>query len=98
MASLLGARHAPPPMAEHSPTITLRADDLPAFRSAVIACAHPAEREHCERLLGQLASLEARAPAAMLEFIPGRTTAQLARRALEHLQRHERLSGRRSER
>jgi alpha-D-ribose 1-methylphosphonate 5-triphosphate synthase subunit PhnH len=97
MVNLQAARQAPAaPMADDSRTITLHADDVPAFRSAIIACARPVERERCERLLGQLASLEAATPAATLQFIPARTTALLARRALEHLQRHERLSDRRT--
>jgi hypothetical protein len=85
-------------MADDSRTITLSADELPAFRSAIIACAHPAERERCERLLGQLASLEAGAAAAAVEFIPGRSTGPLARRALDHMRRHQRVSSRRAPR
>jgi hypothetical protein len=74
-------------MADESATITLRFDELAAYRAAVIACALPEERERCERLLGQLASVEARAamPSARLQFAPGRRTAQLAHRALAML-------------
>jgi hypothetical protein len=54
--------------------ITLRADELAGYRAAVIACSRYEERELCERLLGQLASLEAQAlaadPDAELTFAP----------------------------
>jgi hypothetical protein len=87
-------RHAPAgPMAHDSRTITLRGDDIAAFRTSVIACAHPSEAEHCERLLGQLASLEARGTAGTIRFVPGRRTAPLARRALAHLQQVRRAHG-----
>jgi hypothetical protein len=72
-------------MADHARTIIISAADLPAFRAAVIACAEPAERERCERLLGQLASLEAAAPDATLRFVPTRATERLAHRAAEQL-------------
>jgi hypothetical protein len=69
--------------------ITLRADELEGFRAAVIACSRAEERELCERLLGQLASLEAQAlsaaPDEELTFAPPRGGTVLARRALEHL-------------
>jgi hypothetical protein len=47
----------------------------------------PAEHERCERLLGQLASLEARATNAVLRFVPAPGTGSLARRALAPLDR-----------
>ena len=43
--------------------ITLRASELVGYRAAVIACSRPEERELCERLLGQIASLETQAVA-----------------------------------
>ena len=72
---------------EASAMIALRAGELSAFRAAVIACALPHERERCERLLGQVASLEARADghAAELRFAPSAGSVALARRALAHL-------------
>jgi hypothetical protein len=74
-------------MADESATINLGIDEVAAYRAAVIACALPEERERCERLLGQLASVEARAAihSARLQFAPGRRTAQLAHRALSML-------------
>jgi hypothetical protein len=81
-------------MADDPVTIILRAADLPAFRAAVIACAGPADRHRCERLLGQLASLESAATEATLRFVPARATAPLARRAREHLRSHERANRR----
>jgi hypothetical protein len=86
MAARAGARHAAAvfPMADLT-TITLAPGELPAYRSAVIACAGPGEHERCERLLGQLASLEAQATAAILQFVPGPSTAPLARRAFDRL-------------
>jgi hypothetical protein len=80
-------------MAHDSRTITLHAADIAAFRASVIACAHPSEAEHCERLLGQLASLEAQGPAGTIRFVPGGRTAPLARRALAHLQQVRRAHG-----
>jgi hypothetical protein len=79
-------------MADESATIALRGDELAAYRAAVVVCALPDERECCERLLGQLASVEAREamPSARLEFAPGRRTARLAHRALAML-RDERV-------
>jgi hypothetical protein len=69
--------------------ITLRADELAGYRAAVIACSGHDEREHCERLLGLLASLEvvalSLAPGADLTFVPPPGGLALARRALEHL-------------
>ena len=54
--------------------ITLRADELVGYRAAVIACSLAEERELCERLLGQIASLESQAvhgaPDAELTFAP----------------------------
>jgi hypothetical protein len=76
-------------MGERFMRITLRADELVGYRAAVIACAHAEERDLCERLLGQLASLEAQAlsadPATMFTFAPPPGGAQLARRAVEQL-------------
>jgi hypothetical protein len=72
-------------MAQDTVTIILRVADLPAFRAAVIACAGPGDRHRCERLLGQLASLESAASEPTLRFVPARATAPLARRAREHL-------------
>ena len=74
-------------MADDASIITLRTADLASFRAAVIACAEPADRHRCERLLGQLASLEAALTTDALRFRPARTTSALARRALEHLER-----------
>jgi hypothetical protein len=72
-------------MAHDSRTIAIRAAELPAFRAAVIACARPSERHGCERLLGQLASLESTAIEPELRFIPPSASAALARRAMQHL-------------
>jgi len=76
-------------MAEKSTRIRLRADELVGYRAAVIACSPADARELCERLLGQLASLEAQAigvpPDTELNFVPPAGGLQLARRALEHL-------------
>jgi len=80
-------------MTDDATTITLAPDDLSAFRAAVIACAGPADHERCERLLGQLASLEARANHTMLRFIPSRETRTLARRAVAHLEHARRRPG-----
>jgi hypothetical protein len=74
------------PMADVTTTISLAAADLPAFRTAVVECIVPAEHERCERLLGQLASLEARATNAMLRFVPAPGTHSLAFPALARLQ------------
>jgi hypothetical protein len=69
--------------------ITLRTHELPGYRAAVIACTRPEELELCERLLGQLASLEAQAldatPDVQLSFAPPPGGAGLARRAVEQL-------------
>lgn len=69
--------------------ITLRADELAGFRAAVIACSPADDREPCERLLGQIASLESQAsmasPDSELTFAPPAGTEALARRALENL-------------
>ena len=45
-------------MGERFTRITLRANELVGYRAAVIACSLAEERELCERLLGQIASLE----------------------------------------
>ena len=76
-------------MTERFPRITLRASELPGYRAAVIACSRDDEHELCERLLGQLASLEAQAfgadPSAEFSFVPPSGGLRLAQRALEHL-------------
>jgi hypothetical protein len=69
--------------------ITLQPEELPTYRAAVIACASTAESASCERLLGQLASLEAAAAdGTCLAFIPAARSAALAYRALAAL-RHD---------
>ena len=69
--------------------ITLQPDELPTYRAAVIACASPTESASCERLLGQLASLQAAAAdGTCLAFIPAARSATLAYRALAAL-RHD---------
>jgi hypothetical protein len=69
--------------------ISLDPVELAPYRAAIIACSRGDEQELCERLLGQLASLEAKAlsaaPGGVLEFVPPRGGSALARRALEHL-------------
>jgi hypothetical protein len=69
--------------------IDLRADELAGYRAAVIATSRGDERDLCERLLGQLASLETRAldadPGMRFSFAPSPGGADLAERALEHL-------------
>lgn len=76
-------------MSERFSRITLRADELAGYRAAVIACAREEERELCERLLGQIASLEAQAaaadPAAKFTFAPPPGGAKLAHRAVDSL-------------
>jgi hypothetical protein len=72
-------------MADDAHMLTLRTADLAAFRAAVIACAEPGERRRCERLLGQLASVEAAANGELVRFAPAGATSVLARRALAHL-------------
>jgi hypothetical protein len=76
-------------MGQGFPRITLRASELVGYRAAVIACSQPQERELCERLLGQIASLESQAVAgesdSELTFAPPAGGAALAQRALEHL-------------
>jgi hypothetical protein len=76
-------------MAQRFARMTVRVDELAGFRAAIIASREPGEDEVCERLLGQLASLEARAidadPGAELMFAPPPGGTALARRALEHL-------------
>jgi hypothetical protein len=68
--------------------ITLQPDELPTYRAAVIACASTTESASCERLLGQLASLEAAAAnGTCLAFIPAARSAALAYRALGALRR-----------
>jgi hypothetical protein len=59
----------------------------------VISCARPEERDQCERLLGQLASLEARSAGPTLEFVPGPLSAPLARRAFARLRAERRPPG-----
>jgi hypothetical protein len=75
----LRAPRYPGPPRSRSARATTR---LPVVESIV-----PAEHERCERLLGQLASLEARATNAVLAFLPAPGTGSLARRALAHLDR-----------
>lgn len=76
-------------MAQRFTRMTLRADELAGYRAAVIACSRADERDLCERLLGQLASLEAQAlladPATQFTFAPPPGGLALARRAVEHL-------------
>jgi hypothetical protein len=78
-------------MAERFSGITLRADELAAYRAAVIACSHGEDRELCERLLGQIASLETLArsvdPWTPFTFAPPPGGLPLARLAVEHLRR-----------
>lgn len=76
-------------MAERFPRISLRADELASYRAAVIACVRSEEHDLCERLLGQLASLETQAhpaePETEYTFAPPPAAAALAQRAVEHL-------------
>ena len=76
-------------MADRFTRITLRADELAGYRAAVIACSHGEDRELCERLLGQVASLEALArcvePETPFTFVPPPGSVRLARMAVEHL-------------
>ena len=77
-------------MGQGSLQITLQASELVGYRAAVIACSQQDERELCERLLGQIASLEAAQTVAgqrdtELTFAPPAGGAALAQRALEHL-------------
>jgi hypothetical protein len=76
-------------MANRFTRITLRADELAPYRAAVIACSYGEDSEACERLLGQLASLEALArcvePETPFTFAPPPGGARLARAAVEHL-------------
>jgi len=73
-------------MPESPHVIQLSVDELSAFRAAVIACAAHSERGTAERLLGQLASLEARGrQVSRLQFVPAAPSAPLALRALAHL-------------
>ena len=78
-------------MSDRFSRITLRADELAAYRAAVIACSHGEDRELCERLLGQIASLEALAhavgPDTPFTFAPPPGGVRLARLAVEHLHR-----------
>jgi hypothetical protein len=68
-------------------SLTLRADELASFRAAVIGCAAEEDRDACERLLGQLASLEDRYAGsdAELSFSPPAGARDLAERALAEL-------------
>ena len=67
----------------------MRASELERYRRAVIDCTLPEEREACERLLGQLAFLEAGpggttgAEEVSFSAVPGSTA--LARRALDRM-------------
>jgi hypothetical protein len=76
-------------MNEKFTRITLRANELVGYRAAVIACSLAEERVLCERLLGQIASLESQAVNGAHDtevgFVPGAGAAGLAQRALEHL-------------
>ena len=76
-------------MADRFTSITLRADELAGYRAAVIACSHGEDRELCERLLGQIASLEALAyavpPETPFTFAPPPGGMRLARLAVENL-------------
>ena len=69
--------------------LTLRVDELAGYRAAIIDCARTGEDELCERLLGQLSSLEAQAagagPDGELKFSPAPGAGALAARALDHL-------------
>ena len=68
--------------------IVLGAAELPTYRAAVISCSTIADKERCERLLGQIASLEAqRRLGDVLTFIPPARTSDLAYRALARLRR-----------
>jgi hypothetical protein len=69
--------------------IMLRPHELSAYRAAVTECSSAAEREACERLLGQLASLEAAtARAACVAFFPAPRNAAVAYRALAAMRRN----------
>jgi hypothetical protein len=73
-------------MPQRQHLIQLGADELSAYRAAIIACARREERRVAERLLGQVASLEPREPAvSQIQFIPPATSTPLALRALAHL-------------
>jgi hypothetical protein len=73
-------------MAQARQLIQLGADELSAYRAAIVACARREERRVAERLLGQVASLEPNEPAvSQIQFIPAATSAPLALRALAHL-------------
>ena len=78
-------------MADRLTSITLRADELAGYRAAVIACSHGEDRELCERLLGQIASLETLAhavpPETPFTFAPPPGGMRLARLAVEHLRK-----------
>jgi hypothetical protein len=68
-------------------TLSVRAGGLASFRAAVIACAAEEDRDACERLLGQLASLEGHYADtdAELSFNPPPGARDLAERALAEL-------------
>jgi hypothetical protein len=68
-------------------SLTVRADELASFRAAIIACAAEEDRDACERLLGQIASLEGRYADsdAELSFSPPPGARDLAQRALAEL-------------
>ena len=72
-----------------APTYLVRLGELSALRARVTELARPDERECAERLLGQLAALEAHAENARgdrtIEFVPHPTCAELAERASKAL-------------
>jgi hypothetical protein len=83
-------------MAGRFGTITLKRTELATYRAAVISCAQDSERDDCERLLGQLASLEAAGPAgdASVTFTAPPGARRLASRALEHMRPERRKRSR----
>jgi len=67
-------------------TLTLHAEELASFRAAVISCAEEEDRDACERLLGQISTLEARAHEGdEVTFTAPPGSQDLANRALIHL-------------
>ena len=84
------------PVAGRFGSLTLRADELAGYRAAVIICAEDEDRDACERLLGQLATLEAQAREGdELSFTAPPGAQDLANRAFTHL-RLEPLQSRRA--
>lgn len=77
------------PMAAGIHPLTVRASELQHYRAAVIECMEPQEREACERLLGQLAFLEAgpggTSGADEVTFSAPPDSTELARRALDRM-------------